>query len=221
MIKAEPGRRIRIWDLPTRIFHWLLVVLIPFQWWTAEEDRLDLHQIGGTLILALLVFRILWGLFGSSTARFANFVKGPRAIISYLNGRAANVLGHNPLGAFSVIALLGLLSIQIGLGLFAGDEDGLESGPLAHLIDLDLSEDVADLHEDAFDVLLVLIALHVAAILFYAVVRRKNLVGPMISGRGKVPGDVIEMERAPVWRLLVAVLIAAGIAFWIYSGAPY
>ena len=220
MTTAEPGRGVRIWDLPTRTFHWLLVLLIPFQWWTAEVNRLDLHLIGGTLILALLVFRMLWGLFGSSTARFANSVKGPREIISYLNGRAVSVLGHNPLAGLSVIALLGLLFIQVGLGLFAGDEDGLDSGPLAHLVEVDLSEDVADLHEDGFDVLLILIVLHLAAILFYAVVQRKNLVGPMITGRGRVAGDPIAMECASKWRLLVAILIAAGTAFWIYCGAP-
>jgi len=214
------ARRVRIWDLPTRIFHWLLVLLIPFQWWTAEEERLDLHLIGGIAILGLLTFRILWGLFGSSTARFANFVKGPRGLIAYLTGRAANVVGHNPVGALSVIALLGLLFIEVGLGLFAGDEDGLESGPLAHLIDAELSEELADLHEDAFDILLVLIGLHLAAILFYAVVQRKNLVGPMISGSGKAPEGVPGMERASLWRFALAALAAAGFAFWIMAGAP-
>ncbi|HET9428243.1 MAG TPA: cytochrome b/b6 domain-containing protein [Allosphingosinicella sp.] len=220
MASADPGRRLRIWDLPTRIFHWLLVVLLPFQWWTAEEDRLDLHVIGGLLILALLVFRIFWGLFGSSTARFANFVKGPRAIISYLHGRSANVIGHNALGAVSVVALLGLLSIEVTLGLFAGDEDGLESGPLSHLIDTDLSETMADLHEDAFDVLLVLTGLHIAAILFYALIRRKNLVGPMVTGWGRGGKDAVEMERAPLWRFLIALVAAVAIALWVRAGAP-
>ena len=217
---ADIARRVRIWDLPTRIFHWLLVVLIPFQWWTAEEDRLDLHMIGGILILALLVFRILWGLLGSSTARFGNFVRGPRGIVSYLTGRGGSVLGHNPVGALSVIALLGLLSVETGLGLFAGDEDGLESGPLSHLIDIDLSESLTDLHKDAFDVLLVLIGLHVAAILFYALVRRKNLVGPMVTGRGRAPEGAVEMERAPIWRFLLAIGAAAAFALWIQAGAP-
>lgn len=220
MNPTEPVRQVRIWDLPTRIFHWLLVLLIPFQWWTAEEDRLDLHIIGGTSILGLLLFRILWGLFGSSTARFANFVRGPIGVISYLRGRAAVAVGHNPLGALSVVGLLGLLLVQVGLGLFSGDEDGIESGPLAYLIDGDLSEDLADLHEDAFDILLVLIGLHVAAIVFYALFQRKNLVGPMISGRGKAPVAASEMVGVPVWRFLFAAMAAAAVATWVQAGAP-
>jgi cytochrome b len=219
-MQAEaPLRRVRIWDLPIRIFHWLIVLLIPFQWWTAKEDRLDLHMIGGSLVVALLVFRWLWGLFGSSTARFTRFIKGPRAIISYLRGRAPHVVGHNPLGALSVVGLLGLLTVHVGLGLFAGDEDGIESGPLAYLIDEDVAEDMADLHKDSFDILLVLIGLHIAAILFYALFRRKNLIGPMISGSGEAPADVGEMEKVPAWRFVIAATAAAVVAWWIQSGA--
>ena len=217
MTGGEPTRRVRIWDLPTRIFHWLLVLLIPFMWWTAEEERLDLHIIGGTTILGLLVFRLIWGLIGSSTARFANFVKGPRGVLSYLSGRAVHVLGHNPLGGLSVLAMLGLLSLQVGLGLFATDDDGLEEGPLAHLISLDAAEEVADLHEDLFDVLLVLIGVHVAAILFYALVQRKNLVGPMIGGSGDAPENAAPMEPAGPGRFLIAFAIAAGVALFIRS----
>ena len=220
MASEAPVRRVTIWDLPTRIFHWLLVALIPFQWWTAEEDRLDLHIIGGTAILGLLLFRMLWGLFGSSTARFANFIEGPAGILAYLRGKAADSIGHNPVGALSVVALLGLLSVEVVLGLLAGDEDGIESGPLSYLIDGDLSEDLADLHEDAFDLLLVLIGLHVAAIVFYALFRRKNLVGPMVSGRGKAAADVGEMEAVPACRFLVAAALAAAISLWVQAGAP-
>jgi cytochrome b len=217
MAEGVPTRRVRIWDLPTRIFHWLLVLLIPFQWWTAEEEMLELHILGGTTILALLTFRIVWGLIGSSTARFANFVKGPRGVISYLSGRAVQVLGHNPLGGLSVMAMLGLLSLQVTLGLFAGDDDGIDSGPLAHLIDGDLSEDIADLHEDLFDVLLVLIGFHIAAILFYALVQRKNLVGPMITGSGNAPDGTTGMETAGIGRFLAAALIAAAFVFFVRS----
>ena len=220
MASEAPVRRVRIWDLPTRMFHWLLVALIPFQWWTAEEDRLDLHIISGTAILGLLLFRMLWGLFGSSTARFANFIKGPAGILAYLRGKAADSIGHNPVGALSVVGLLGLLSAEVVLGLLAGDEDGIESGPLSYLIEPDLSEDLADLHEDAFDVLLVLIGLHVAAIVFYALFRRKNLVGPMISGQGKAAADGGEMEAGPAWRFLVAAILAATISLWVQAGAP-
>lgn len=219
-MEAEaPLRRIRIWDLPIRIFHWLLVLLVPFQWWTAEENRLDLHMVGGTILLGLLVFRLLWGLIGSSTARFSRFIKGPRGIFSYLTGRAPETIGHNPLGALSVVGLLGLLSVQLGLGLFAGDEDGIESGPLSHLIDEDLAEDIADLHHDAFDILLILIGLHIAAILFYALFRHKNLVGPMIGGSAERPHGVSGLEAVPAWRFVIAALVAGAVAFWVHNGA--
>ncbi len=207
--------RIAIWDLPTRLFHWSLALLIPFMWWTAEEERLDLHIAAGTIVLGLLIFRLLWGLIGSSTARFAGFVRGPRTMIDYLRGRWAHAVGHNPLGALSVLALLGLLVAETSLGLFAGDEDGLEAGPLAHLVSYDLAEQFTELHEDLFDVLLVLIGVHVAAILFYAIFKRQNLVGPMLVGTGGAPEGAVAMRRAPAWRFWLAAALAALVSAWI------
>lgn len=210
--------RVKVWDAPTRLFHWLLVILVPLQWWTAEEEMLEIHIALGLTMLALLVFRLLWGLFGSSTARFARFVKGPRAVLSYLGGRAGFVLGHSPLGALSVLALLGLLAVQVGLGLVASDEDGLYSGPLAHLVDPDLSEEATDLHEDMFNVLLAMIGIHVAAILYYWLARRDNLVKPMLTGAREAPDGTVPMESASAWRLVVAAAFAAGLAWWLGSG---
>lgn len=209
--------RVAIWDWPTRLFHWLLVALVPLQWWTARRDMMDLHILFGSILLGLLLFRLLWGMIGSSTARFSNFVKGPRAVISFLGGRAMPVLGHNPLGGWSVVAMLALLSAQVGLGLFASDEDGLVSGPLAHLIDSDLSEEVAELHEDLFEFLLVLIGFHVAAIIFYALIRRQNLIAPMVVGSGAVTDGVTPMQPAPAWRLVLAAGAAMLAGWWIYS----
>ena len=173
--------KVAIWDLPTRLFHWLLVGLIGLSWWSAEYHFDDIHIWSGIAVLSLLIFRILWGFFGSSTARFASFVKGPKAVFGYLQGTWRGI-GHNPLGALSVIALLGMVGVQVGLGLFASDEDGLMQGPLANLIGFDAQETVTDLHEDLFNVLLVLIGLHLAAILFYRLLG-KNLVTPMVTGR--------------------------------------
>lgn len=210
--------RLNIWDRPTRLFHWLLVLLIPLLWWTAEEERIDLHRLLGLTMFGLLLFRLLWGLFGSSTARFAGFVKGPRGMLDYLRGRAAPAVGHNAIGGWSVIAMLTLLVVQVGLGLFSTDEDGLEEGPLAYLVSSDTAEEAAELHESLFDVLLVLIAIHVAAILFYALFKRQNLVGPMLSGRGMAPDGAAPMRSAPAWRFLVAALLAGGVAWWIGNG---
>jgi cytochrome b len=212
--------QLRIWDGPTRLFHWSLVMLVAAAWWTAEEEMLVWHYRIGMAVLMLLVFRLAWGLFGSSTARFASFVRGPRATLEYLRGAAPPAIGHNPLGALSVLALIGLTSVVVLLGLFATDDDGLDPGPLAHLVSWDLAEAAQDWHEDAFHLLLVLVGLHVAAILFYALVRRQNLLGPMFTGRGRAPAGAEPMRPAGWPRLLLGVLIAVAVAAWVWSGAP-
>ena len=212
--------RVRIWDGPTRLFHWSLALLIAAAWWTGEEHLLTWHYRIGLAILCLLAFRLIWGFVGSSTARFAGFVRGPRAILAYLRGAGPPAIGHNPLGALSVLALLAMTSAVVALGLFATDEDGLDPGPLSHFVSYDAAEAAQELHETGFDLLLVLIGLHVAAILYYALVRRDNLVGPMLSGRGKAPEGAGAMVGAPAWRLALAVAAAILFGWWIWSGAP-
>lgn len=210
--------RIAIWDLPTRAFHWLVVLLIPALWWTAEEEMMDVHMLLGQAMLGLVLFRIFWGLVGSSTARFASFVKGPGAIRAYLRGTAKPAIGHNPLGALSVIALLALLAVQVGLGLFSSEDDGLYQGPLSHHISLDASETLAERHETMFYVLLVFIGLHLAAILFYTVFKRERLIGPMLSGGREGSAAEAPMVAAPLWRFLLAAGAALGLTLWIASG---
>lgn len=207
------GGRVLVWDAPVRIVHWLLALLIGVSWWTAEQEMMDWHYRSGLAILGLVVFRIVWGLIGSSTARFTSFVRGPRAILDHLRGRAEFVLGHNPLGALSVLALLAMVAVQVSLGLFAADEDGIDSGPLSHLIDGDLSEEIAEWHEKGFNVLVVLSALHVAAILFYLLVRRRNLVTPMVTGTAPAPAGTRPMERAGPIRFLAAAAAAAAVVY--------
>ncbi len=215
--QAQPPARVRIWDWPTRVFHWLLVLLIPALWWTADNDRIELHVTLGVVTAGLVLFRLMWGVIGSSTARFSNFLKGPRGIVRYLNGSAAHALGHNPLGGWSVAAMLALLTAQVGLGLFSSDEDGLVMGPLSLWIGADSVEWVTELHGTMFWVLLATIALHVATIAFYAVVRRRNLVGPMLTGRGEAPEAAAPMEAAPAWRTVLALTMAAGVAYWLWT----
>lgn len=211
--------RVAVWDLPVRLVHWAIVVLVGFSWWTAEEEMLDWHYRSGMALLGLLVFRLVWGLIGSSTARFASFVRGPRTVIDHLRGRREFVVGHNPLGALSVLALLFLLALQLGLGLFAADEDGMLSGPLSHLVGEETVETVTELHATSFEVLKWLILLHVAAIAYYLLVRRKNLVGPMVTGKAKAPEGTAPLVAAPASRALIAGLIAlcAVSAIW-YTG---
>jgi cytochrome b len=212
-----PRARVRIWDRPTRTFHWLLVLLIPALWWTATYDRIELHVTLGVVAAGLLLFRLIWGLIGSSTARFSNFLKGPRGILSYLNGRSAHALGHNPLGGWSVAAMLALLAAQVGLGLFAEDDDAMAAGPLSLWIEPDTVEWVTETHEWLFYVLLALIALHVAAILFYALGKRRNLIGPMLTGSGSAPEGTAPMQAAPIWRIVLAFSVSAGAAVWLWS----
>ena len=213
--------KVPVWDLPTRLFHWTLVVLIAFSWWSAEEEHLDWHIWSGIAVLTLIVFRLLWGLFGSSTARFASFVRGPSAVSDYLRDmKGWRPIGHSPLGALSVLAMLGALTLQVGLGLFSTDKDGLYEGPLARFVSIETSERMADLHEDWFDIVVILIALHIAAILIYRLFLGKKLIGPMLTGRAAVDQETEPMRPGKGW--VAALCLVAAIAFsrWILAGAP-
>ena len=210
--------RIAIWDLPTRAFHWLIVLLMPALWWTGEEHMYDLHLLLGEVTLGLILFRLIWGLIGSSTARFAGFVKGPGAILAYLRGQRPARVGHNPLGALSVLALLFLLASVVGLGLFATDEDGLAPGQLSHLVTYDSARMLAERHEQVFWILVGFIGLHVAAILFYLLVRRENLVTPMVTGGREGSDGEAAMAAAPAWRFFIAAAAAAAMTWLIAAG---
>jgi cytochrome b len=204
-------RTMRVWDLPTRLVHWAMAALIPWSWWTAHNDQLERHRLSGYLLLGLLLFRLIWGFAGSETARFASFVRGPVAIRRYLRGEAPARLGHNPLGALSVLALLAALAAQIGLGLFAVDEDGLESGPLSYLVSFDTARSAAAIHHKLFWGLVALVALHIAAIAYYLVAKKRNLVATMITGRATADGPE---PRIAHWWLAAPIALAAGAATW-------
>lgn len=211
---SEPTTR--VWDGPTRLFHWALVILVVVAWLTAEE-QMTVHRGAGYAILGLLAFRVWWGLAGGSTARFTHFVRGPGAIRRYIaasrEGTEGEHAGHNPLGALSVLALLGLVGLQVILGLFAIDEDGFEGGPLSDGIDFELARQVAEWHELTFRLLQGLVVLHLAAIVYYAVRRREDLVRPMITGIRRFRGPVEGLVRAPLWRLAVGVLIGVAVGY--------
>lgn len=223
---TEPGliaQRVTVWDVPVRLFHWLLVGLIGFSWWSGEQHEMDWHRTSGYAILALLVFRLYWGFAGSGTARFAGFLRGPRAVATYAAGllrrQDAGVPGHNPLGGWSVLLLLATLFAMVGCGLFAVDVDGLESGPLSDYVSFEAGRTAAEVHGLLFNLLLGLIALHLAAILFHALVLRHNLVGPMVHGRAPLPsGATWQSGRVGWWRVLPGLLLAGGIAYAVSRG---
>jgi cytochrome b len=215
-----PSPAITLWDLPVRLVHWSFVALIPVLWWSAENGNLDLHKPVGYVMLALVVFRLIWGVIGSSSARFASFVRGPGAVLRYLRGESGTVIGHNPVGALSVVLLLTLLGAQIGLGLFAQDVDGLESGPLSYLVSYDTADLARELHEIGFNLILAVIAIHVAAIAYYRVIKRDDLITPMVTGKRAYESAVEAPTIAPWWRVLISAAIAGGIAWWVALGAP-
>jgi cytochrome b len=211
--------RVRVWDVPVRVCHWLMVLCVGVSWWTAETSRMEWHQYAGLSLLALVSFRIYWGFFGSSTARFSHFVRGPRTIVSYLKGRWAAMPGHNPLGALSVIAMLGLLLTQIVLGLFAVDVDGIESGPLSTYVSFDAGRVAAEWHDDLFEALQWLIALHIVAVLYYVLFRKENLISSMLNGKRVYRGDRPDpVSSVSPLRLVLGVVLAA-VLTWMVSRA--
>jgi cytochrome b len=180
---ALPGvTRIRLWDLPVRIFHWSLVVAVLVAFVTAKlgGDWMDWHGRAGLAIVGLVTFRLAWGVVGSTHARFLSFAPTPARLRAYLTGRWHGV-GHNPLGALSVFGLLGLLAVQAGTGLFSNDDIAFD-GPLSGLIEKARSDSLTGLHHQLSNVLLVLLGLHILAIAFYLLVKKHDLIKPMLTG---------------------------------------
>ena len=218
--KNAPVKNIAVWDIPTRLFHWSLVALVLILWISGTQGNLALHMSAGYALITLVLFRLIWGLIGSRSARFADFVRGPRAGLEYLSqsvrGQTPPYLGHNPLGGWMVLALLAMLLVQAGLGLFSEDNLGIDNGPLAHLVSSATVSWATFIHKDVtLIVLLVLIILHVSAVLFYLLVKRENLIGAMLTGRKKIvatesPAPVRFVS--PLWAV-IALAIAGG-AVW-------
>jgi len=213
---------VKVWDPWVRLTHWAVALLVPFSWWTAETARFDLHFRSGYAILALVLFRILWGFAGSDTARFARFVRGPAEALRHLRHLlrrdAPLEAGHNAAGALMVLLLLGLLLAQAVAGLFA-DDAILARGPLARRVEDHWSDLATRLHLRLFWVLLACVALHVAAVLAYRVLLGRDLVKPMVTGRMAAPG--LESPRMGS-NLLAAILLAAccGFVWWISTLRP-
>lgn len=211
---------VKVWDLPTRLFHWTLVVLMIVQWLTAENSStMDYHAWGGYAVLVLVLFRLMWGFVGSDTARFNDFVRGPQAGITYLKallrGETPHYLGHNPVGGWSILALLVLLLIQAVTGLFAND-DILVEGPLYSWVSKSTSDWLTTVHKVNFNLLLAVIALHVSAALFYLLVKKENLIHPMVSGVKRLPSHLLETPPRIVspWlglAMLAAAVVAVGL----------
>ncbi len=192
------------WDLPTRLFHWLLVLGVALAWLSHNQDWIEVHRWNGYAVLVLVVFRILWGFFGSVHSRFSDFLRGPGVVLRYWRGLESEPAGHNPAGGWSVMVLLSLMLVQALTGLF--NSDGLLfDGPLRYAVDSSVADQLSEIHDQLYWVILGFVGLHVAAIAWYRWVKGRNLVSPMIfGGSGGVSAPVSN------WRALFLLLLCVG-----------
>lgn len=187
-MSQDEARRVRVWDPALRIFHWSLATLVIATWLLGQfgPNVMTLHFWLGYAIIALLVFRLIWGVIGPEPARFTSFVRGPAAILGYVRhiGRRepSHWLGHNPLGALSVVAMLLALIVQTATGLISDPEDFVNVGPLADQVSSATAKDAVGWHHLGATIILILVLLHLAVILFYRVWKNEDLVRPMITG---------------------------------------
>ncbi len=218
--------RIRVWDLPIRLFHWMLVICVAGSFLTVKLGGLwmDWHVRLGLITLGLIVFRLVWGVTGSYYARFAQFLCGPTAVVQYLRNRSSHIAGHNPLGAWSVVALLLFLGFQAFSGLFAND-DVLTSGPLAFLNE-GWSSTLTSLHKLNEWPIIVLLVLHIAAIVWHRLKYQEDLLSPMIGGDAHIAtaSAACPTSSKDTWATRLAALalatIIATVVWWLTTLAP-
>ena len=216
---------VRVWDIPVRLFHWLLVLAILGLFITANlgGNWMEWHKKLGFFVLGLILFRVMWGLVGNHHARFVNFVRGPATVLQYAKGLlkpdSNHTIGHNPLGAWSVLALLAVLAFQVVTGLFSNDDILLE-GPYASMVSKALSDQLTSLHKLNSDLILFLIALHVAAIIFYTVYKKEKLIKAMFSGEkiintstGAANEAKVPEKARPYWLSWLVALVVGGLTY--------
>jgi cytochrome b len=204
---------IQVWDAPTRLFHWAIVVLLGTSWLTESRGWMELHFVSGYGVIALLLFRLAWGFVGSDTSRFARFLKSPLAALRHLadlhRREPDTEIGHNAAGGWMVLLMLALLAVQAATGLCANDDVDTE-GPLFKYVGKDRSDWLSHIHAVNFKFIQIAVAAHVDAVIAYAVVKRHDLVRPMITGRKYLPDAIPPPTLASPLLALVLFAIAAG-----------
>ncbi len=209
----EPSRLrpIVVWDAPVRLFHWLVVVLVAAAYVTWRLNWMDWHVRIGEALLALVVFRLLWGFFGSETARFRNFMASPATAFQHLRHafrrEPDTQVGHNPAGGWMVLLLLALLLVETLTGLYMNNDIANE-GPFTEWMPAPVANAIAALHSILWDVLLAAVVLHVLVIALYAAVKGHNLLRPMLTGSKTLPEDIAAPRRAPAVRAAILLIIA-------------
>ncbi len=212
-----------IWDIPTRLFHWLLVFSLVGQYVTAElmDNAMQWHFYLGYFTLGLIIFRIIWGFVGSDYARFGQFLYGPKAVVGYLSTLFARNshahAGHNPLGGWVVVVMITLVMIQAVSGLFMTDDVFLD-GPWRSAVEDATLDTMSFLHNNVFNVLLAVIVLHIAAIGFYAVYKKQRLAPAMVHGKKTTAEKGITSSR--LLAAIIAALISAGVVYYVVEIAP-
>ncbi len=208
----EPVLPIRVWDAPTRLFHWAMVVLVGVSWLSESRGWMTIHFVSGYSVIALLLFRFAWGFVGSETSRFSRFLKSPMAALrhlAHLHRRDPDTeIGHNAAGGWMVLVMLVLLAVQAGTGLFAND-DGDTEGPLFDYVGKHRSDWLSHIHAVNFTLIQIALALHVLAVLGYAVLKRHDLIRPMITGEKYLPMGTPGPALASPFRALLVFVIAA------------
>ncbi|MDR1855354.1 MAG: cytochrome b/b6 domain-containing protein [Azoarcus sp.] len=214
-------RLVKVWDIPTRLFHWLLVALVAAAFLTGFDvggSFGEIHKTIGLAVVGLLAFRIVWGFVGSTYARFTQFVPGPGRVFAYLRGQW-HELGHNPLGAFSVLALLTLTLIQVVSGLFASGENGSFTPPLNALVSSATSDAFTGFHARfGWWLVAAIVCLHVASIVFYAVVKKHFLLPAMFTGRAETDDADAQDARGGGWLAFVVAVVIAVAVVWVADG---
>jgi cytochrome b len=204
----------RVWDAPTRLFHWALVILLGTSWLTESRGWMQLHFLSGYSIITLLLFRVAWGFAGSQTARFSHFIRGPWAALRHfahlLRREPDTEIGHNAAGGWMVLVMLALLAVQVSTGLFANDDANTE-GPLFSYVGKEQSDWLSHIHAVNFMLIKIAVVLHVVAILIYLGLARHDLVRPMITGRKLLPVALSPPRLVSPLRAAALFAIAVGL----------
>lgn len=211
---AEPILPIRVWDAPTRLFHWAIVVLLGVSWLAASQGWMTIHFASGYCVIALLLFRFAWGFIGSETSRFARFLKSPMVVLrhlAHLHHREPDTeIGHNAAGGWMVLLMLVLLVLQVGTGLCAND-DGATEGPLFNYVGKAWSDWLSRIHGLNFTLIQIAVVLHVLAILAFAVLKRHDLVRPMVTGEKYLPMGTPAPALVRPWRAMIVFALAVAV----------
>ncbi|WP_158972387.1 cytochrome b/b6 domain-containing protein [Paraglaciecola sp. L3A3] len=213
-----------VWDLPVRLFHWILAICLVTQWFTAEviEDAMDFHFYLGYFILGLIIFRLIWGFIGTKYAKFSSFIAGPKAMFAYIkalmNKQDTSTIGHNPVGGLMLPLVLLLVGIQATTGLFTSD-DVVHSGPYYGTVSDSLQSIMQWLHHQTFSFLWIFIAVHILVICWYKFALKHDLIRPMLHGK-KMVTEQQAIANSQLLKAIIVMIVVAVFVYWLVEINP-